>query len=138
MASEYLKLEQEIAKLIKTKDDMLARERPGAVLRINELIQTYQVLPKEVHFGAPKRRGRKPGVKLAQPQVRAIKAKEAAAKKSNGIEKVRPAKGRPKVNGKLPPKYQLGEHTWSGFARKPAWVQAHLAKGGTLEAIRIQ
>ena len=135
MATELNKLEQEIARLAKTRDELLAKERPAVLQQINEMIQTYQVLPKEVRFVATRR-------KYERVQVKAMYARDAAKKKANGIEKVAKPKPKPatkaKGNGKLPPKYKLGENTWSGKARKPAWVQQHLAKGGTLEAIQIQ
>lgn len=42
--------------------------------------------------------------------------------------------------GTVAPKYRNQNNqaqTWSGRGRQPAWVQAHLAAGGTLEQITI-
>lgn len=41
---------------------------------------------------------------------------------------------------KLAPKYRdpkNAANTWTGRGRKPKWVEAHLAKGGKLEALAI-
>ena len=41
--------------------------------------------------------------------------------------------------GKVAPKYRnpADGATWSGRGRQPAWVQAHITAGGTLEGIAI-
>jgi DNA-binding protein H-NS len=42
--------------------------------------------------------------------------------------------------GKRPPLYRNPEdksQTWSGWARRPGWVLAHLEAGGTLDDLRI-
>ena len=61
MANELSKIEQEIARLHKQQEALLAKERPEALAQINNLIQLYQIAPKEIRFGPPKKRGRKPG-----------------------------------------------------------------------------
>lgn len=45
----------------------------------------------------------------------------------------------PRKGGTVAPKYKnpsTGE-TWTGRGRKPKWVEAHLAKGGTMAQITI-
>ena len=42
---------------------------------------------------------------------------------------------------KVAPKYRNpndAEQTWTGRGRKPKWVEAHLASGGTLEQVEIK
>lgn len=41
---------------------------------------------------------------------------------------------------KVPPKYRDPKNpatTWSGRGRKPKWVEAHLAAGGSMESLEI-
>jgi DNA-binding protein H-NS len=133
MAGDLNKIEQEIARLTQAKNDMIAKDKDKVLAEINEKIQFYGISPKEIKFGSPKR-------KLQREQVKAMFARDAAKKKSNSIEKVaaaKPAK-QTKGNGKLPPKYKLGDQVWSGMARKPQWVKQHLANGGKLADIQIQ
>lgn len=43
--------------------------------------------------------------------------------------------------GKVAPKYRNPDDpdtTWSGRGRKPKWVEAHLAKHGNLDAVKIK
>lgn len=44
--------------------------------------------------------------------------------------------GRESSRSVAPIKYRLGDHTWSGKGRKPAWLVNHLASGGTLEDLQ--
>jgi DNA-binding protein H-NS len=42
-----------------------------------------------------------------------------------------------KVLAKAPPKYRKGSETWSGRGSRPAFIQAHLDGGGSLEDLRV-
>lgn len=80
----------------------------------------------------------------------ALQAAEKAAKSFGysleELSDVKPAKraSKPSKSGdgraKVAPKYRNpadAEQTWTGRGRKPKWVEAHLASGGTLEQITI-
>lgn len=50
------------------------------------------------------------------------------------------ARGGAGKGAKVAPKYRdpkNGDNTWSGRGRKPKWVEAHLASGGSLESLAI-
>lgn len=36
------------------------------------------------------------------------------------------------------PRFKQGVHFWTGKGRKPQWVLDHLAKGGTIDDLRIK
>lgn len=65
------------------------------------------------------------GVKA--PATRAKAAKPAAKGNNDGRAKVLPKYRNP----------NNPDEAWSGRGRKPKWVEAHLASGGTLEQIAI-
>ena len=42
------------------------------------------------------------------------------------------------VLNKGEPRFKQGIHFWTGKGRKPQWVLDHLAKGGTIDDLRIK
>jgi DNA-binding protein H-NS len=77
-------------------------------------------------------------------RLAAEKAAKAMGYSLEDLSDVKPAKSTPKKKSgraKVPPKYanpNAPEQTWTGRGRKPKWVEAHLAAGGTLEDIEIK
>lgn len=105
-------VQSRIAKLQKQAEELLRKKNVGVISRIKELLNQHGLTTADIdaHASASsigKKRGRKPGVKLASTSTR------AAAKRTT------------QAKAKLPAKYRnpkTGE-TWSGWARPPAWIK---------------
>ncbi len=107
MAKTYADLQKRIEDLQKTAETLRQKEVAGVIDRIKVAIQTYQLTASDLGLAA------KAAVAPRAPKAgKAAKPKRAAA--------YRDAEGR----------------TWSGRGRRPAWLNAALAAGKTLDDLR--
>ncbi|MPW23488.1 H-NS histone family protein [Paraburkholderia sp. CNPSo 3157] len=102
-------LQAKIARL-QAQAELIARnELSTVVAKIRDIMQKHGLTTADIeaHIGSSKKRGRKPGVKIATTAASAVKTKSSAV-----------------AAGKLPPKYRDPKTgaTWSGHARPPQWI----------------
>ncbi|CAG9233097.1 Histone family protein nucleoid-structuring protein H-NS [Paraburkholderia caribensis] len=102
-------LQAKIAKLQAQAEAIAKKESSAVIARIRDIMEKHGLTSADIeaHIGGGKKRGRKPGVKLAVKSVGVAKTKSATSAK-----------------GKLPPKYRDPKSgaTWSGHARPPQWI----------------
>ncbi|SEK13640.1 H-NS family nucleoid-associated regulatory protein [Paraburkholderia diazotrophica] len=103
------KLQARIAKLQTQAEALAAKQSSGVIAKIRDMMERYDltIADIEAHVGGARKRGRKPGVKIATGALGTGRTKSAAGAK-----------------GKLPPKYRDPKTgaTWSGHARPPQWI----------------
>ncbi|WP_176052969.1 H-NS family nucleoid-associated regulatory protein [Paraburkholderia caribensis] len=102
-------LQAKIAKLQAQAEAIARKESSTVIAKVHDIMEKHGLTTADIeaHVGGGKKRGRKPGVKLAV--------------KSGGVAKTKSATG---VKGKLRPKYRDPKTgaTWSGHARPPQWI----------------
>ena len=102
-------LQAKIAKLQAQAEAIARKESSTVIAKVRDIMEKHGLTTADIeaHVGGGKKRGRKPGVKLAV--------------KSGGVAKTKSATG---VKGKLRPKYRDPKTgaTWSGHARPPQWI----------------
>ncbi len=106
MAKSYADIQKQIEDLRKTAETLRQKEVAGVIDRIKVAIQTYQLTAEDL------------GLAARTAQARAAKAGKAP--KSARAAVYRDAEG----------------HTWSGRGRRPAWLNAALAAGKSLDDLR--
>ncbi|CAG9225690.1 DNA-binding protein H-NS [Paraburkholderia sabiae] len=98
-------LQAKIAKLQAQAEAIAKNEASTVIARIRDIMEKHGLTTADIEarIGGGKKRGRKPGVKVA------------------GVDKAKSGTG---AKGKLPPKYRDPKTgaTWSGHARPPQWI----------------
>ncbi|MEM5368958.1 H-NS family nucleoid-associated regulatory protein [Paraburkholderia azotifigens] len=98
-------LQAKIAKLQAQAEAIAKNEASTVIARIRDIMEKHGLTTADIeaHIGGGKKRGRKPGIKVA------------------GVDKAKSGTG---AKGKLPPKYRDPKTgaTWSGRARPPQWI----------------
>ena len=117
MATSFLDINKEIAKLQAQANKLKAKEVGGVVKRIREAIAAYNLTADDL--GLTGKPGRTPKAVAAaassKPARRGRKPRAAAAASSSGVV------------------YTNGEKEWSGRGRRPAWILEGLAAGKSLD-----
>lgn len=117
MQSKVAKIQRQIDALEKQKSALASKEKAQVIKDINYKIGLYGITPDEISFSMSSRykqhlRG---PVKVTKPR----------------------SSNHPLAGVPIPPKYALGDKTWTGRGRQPLWVTDHLSKGGKLEDLLI-
>jgi DNA-binding protein H-NS len=158
MATKYQSLQQEIAKLQEQAEAVRAEEVAGVIAKIKDAIDAYGLIPSDlfgrnIHASA-KSRGTKPAGTVAYADgqggewggrgPRPLWLRDAIAA-GHSLEEFR-VEGASSVSGKtttasskravrMTYKSPNGSETWSGFGRKPGWLNELLEAGYTLESL---
>lgn len=99
---------------------------------IDTALTKVEAVEKKAALAAAEKAAREFGFSLAQ--LKGV----TAAKPATAKPAAKPAK--PDARKKVAPKYRNpadANATWTGRGRKPKWVEAHLASGGSLSDIEI-
>jgi DNA-binding protein H-NS len=140
------KLEKGAEEMIKNVERLLKEHG----VDIDELVTQFKAaMPAAPAKPTRKKRRKKAAAKKAtrkkatRKKATAKKAtrKKATAKKTTAKKATRKkTRGKKKVTRKVAPKYRNpanAEETWAGRGRKPKWVEAHLAAGGSMDDVKI-
>lgn len=106
MAKTYSDIQKQIEDLRKTAESLRQKEVAGVIDRIKIAIQTYQLTAEDL------------GLAARAAQARSAKGRKAT--RTTRAALYRDAEG----------------NTWSGRGRRPAWLNAALAAGKTLDDLR--
>ena len=118
MAKSLASIREQIEKLEREAEVLLAKEAVGVITRIKEAIAVYKLTPADL-FGAPA--SKTSGDKTAPKATKKGKGKVAAAKPS-----VRPVK------------YTDGTNTWVGHGKRPRWFVEAVESGKTAEDLLVK
>ena len=126
----YRELQDQIDKLQREAAAARREEVGSAIREIKKKIAEFGLTAADIGLAPPAMEGGKRGRKAGAKEAAA-----AAEKKGRGRKARKAGAGAGK---KVAPKYRgpNGE-TWTGRGRKPAWVEAELAGGKTIEQLLI-
>ena len=121
-AAQRRKLEKEILRLQKQTAALEQKQRVPVINDIVRNMREYDITPEDIE-AAFSRRGRGPGKRAANANVKAVKAAAPA----------------PAVRAPVPPKYRNPETgaTWSGRGKPPRWISDAESEGKTRDSFLI-